>query len=217
MVAPNRCDGADPRRDRHRQGARRPRASTTRARGRDGAVRARQLRGAAGRRWSRASCSATSAARSPAPIASADGPLRAAPTAARCSSTRSASCRSSCRPSCCASLQERRGRARRRRRSRCKVDVRVVAATNRDLGDDGRGGRVPRGPLLPPERRPDRACRRCASGARTSPLLAEHFVAAVRRRIGQPLGASRPARWRARSATTGRATCASSRTCSSAR
>ena len=37
-----------------------------------------------------------------------------------------------------------------------KVDVRLIAATNRDLADDGRGRQVPRGPLLPPQRRHDR-------------------------------------------------------------
>ena len=48
------------------------------------------------------------------------------------------------------------------------VDVRIIAATNRDLGADGRRGHVPRGPLLPPERGRHRSCRRCASAARTS-------------------------------------------------
>ena len=38
-----------------------------------------------------------------------------------------------------------------------EVDVRVVAATNRDLGADGRGGPLPRGPLLPAERGADPA------------------------------------------------------------
>ncbi len=46
-------------------------------------------------------------------------------------------------------------RARRRRPSPCKVDLRIIAATNRDLlGHDGEGN-VPRGPLLSPERVPD--------------------------------------------------------------
>ena len=35
-----------------------------------------------------------------------------------------------------------------------KVDVRVIAATNSDLRPDGRGGTVPRGSVLPPERHP---------------------------------------------------------------
>ena len=49
-----------------------------------------------------------------------------------------------------------------------KVDVRIVAATNRKLRERGRGRPLPRGPLFSPQRdsAPDR--RRCASGARTS-------------------------------------------------
>ena len=34
-----------------------------------------------------------------------------------------------------------------------RVDVRIIAATNRNLTADGAGRPVPRGPLLPPERR----------------------------------------------------------------
>ena len=44
------------------------------------------------------------------------------------------------------------------------VDVRVIAATNRDLAAAGRPREVPRGPLLPPECLPDR--RAAAPGAR---------------------------------------------------
>ena len=33
-----------------------------------------------------------------------------------------------------------------------KVDIRVVAATNRDLEDEIKRGALPRGPLLPPQR-----------------------------------------------------------------
>ncbi len=49
-----------------------------------------------------------------------------------------------------------------------KVDVRVIAATNGDLAQMVRDGRVPRGSLLSPERHPDRTCRRCAIAATTS-------------------------------------------------
>ena len=62
------------------------------------------------------------------------------PTAARSSSTRSASCRSSCRPSCCGCCRagefERLGAPKT-----VKVDVRLIAATNRDLAREVREGR----------------------------------------------------------------------------
>ena len=60
------------------------------------------------------------------------GRVRARRTAARCSSTRSASCRSSCSPGCCARSTTARFGASAGRRT--ALDVRIVAATNRDLG-----------------------------------------------------------------------------------
>ena len=59
------------------------------------------------------------------------------PTAARSSSTRSASCPPRCRPSSCACSRSASSSASAGRAT-LKVDVRVIAATNRDL--DGRGG-----------------------------------------------------------------------------
>ena len=49
-----------------------------------------------------------------------------------------------------------------------RVDVRLVAATNRDLAGGDRGRALPRGPLLPAQRRAHRPARRCASGRATS-------------------------------------------------
>ena len=97
-----------------------------------------------------------------------------------------------------------------------KVDVRVIAATNRDLPKLVRAGQVPRGPLLPPERHRHPA----AAAAR----------AARRRPAARPplRGGATPTGWGRRSArwprrpsscsapTAGRATCASWRTPSSA-
>ena len=51
-----------------------------------------------------------------------------------------------------------------------RVDVTVVAATNRDLRGGSRGRPVPRRSVLPPQRRRGDRCRRCAIGARTSPI-----------------------------------------------
>ena len=48
-----------------------------------------------------------------------------------------------------------------------RVDVRIVAATNRDLEAGRRGRAVPCRSSLPPRRRPHLACRRCANAATT--------------------------------------------------
>ena len=61
------------------------------------------------------------------------------------------------------------------------VDVRVVAATNKD-SRRWSPRHVPRGPLLPAQRRPASASRRCASAATTFPRLAFHYP--QRRRQG---------------------------------
>ena len=49
-----------------------------------------------------------------------------------------------------------------------RVDVRIVAATNRRLEDAVAERALPRGPVLPPERRVRSRCRRCAIAARRS-------------------------------------------------
>ena len=49
-----------------------------------------------------------------------------------------------------------------------RMDVRVLAATHRDLEAMMKRGPLPRGPLLPPQRGDAVAARRCASGAATS-------------------------------------------------
>ena len=100
---------ADRRRIRHRQGtdrARHPRLGRAPRQ----AVRRGQLRRACRRTWSSRSCSATRRAPSPAPPKNTPA-NSSRPTAARCSSTRSANCRRRRRSSCCA-------RCRRARSSR---------------------------------------------------------------------------------------------------
>ncbi len=122
--------GADRGRIRRRQGADRPR-HPGRERPRRQAVRRPSIAGRSPKIWSRASCSATRRAPSPAPPRS--GPASSSrPIGARCSSTRSASCRSTPRSSCCARC--RRARSIRSAASRpVKVDFRLISATNRNL------------------------------------------------------------------------------------
>ena len=71
-----------------------------------------------------------------------------------------------CRSSCCACCRRRRSAASGTRAS-IKVDVRVVAATVRDLREDVEDGPLPRRSVLSAERAAARAFRRCASGSRT--------------------------------------------------
>ena len=200
-------DGPDPGRERHRQGARGARDPSNAARGPPRPFVAINC-AALPRRCSRASCSATSAAPSPARSAQkracfevADGGTIFLDEIGELPPTLQAKL--------LRVLQEREfervGGTRR-----CRVDVRVIAATNRDLDNEVARRAVPRGPLLPPERRRRSWCRRCASAPSDILLLADTSLrpAAAKRRP-EVIGLPPEARDAAARATTGPATSAS--------
>ena len=215
-VADTDATRAHHRRERHRQGAGRARAAPAQP-ARERPVRRRQLRGHArgaareravrprqGRLHRRASARARASS--------------CRPTAARCSSTRSARCRSGMQPKLLRALQERDGAPGRRRPRGCPFDARIVAATNRDLEQRCRGEALPRGPLLPHQRRPHRAAAAARARQRRAAAGAALRRAVRRSSAASASSASRRRPWpRSCSPTTGRATCASWRTASSAR
>ena len=112
-------------------------------------------------------------------------PDRDRPTAARCSSTRSARWCRCCRPSCCGFSRRRRSSASAAS-SDIKVDVRVIAATNRIARGRGEEGPLPRGPVLPPQRDADAAAA-AARAARRHPAAAQP----LHRQLSTPSSARR--------------------------
>ena len=116
------------------------------------------------------------------------------------------------RSSCCGC--SRSGASRRSAGNRdLEVDVRVIAATNRDLGERGEGGPLPRGPLLPAQRHPD--LRAAAARAPRGHPAARGALPPAARPRGRARRARRSPQAAQRAAaapTTGRATCASWRT-----
>ena len=120
-----------------------------------------------------------------------------------------------CRPNCCASCRNRRSNESARA-SLDRVDVRVLATTNRDLYQEVAGRTVPPGSLLPPGRRPDpRAA--AARSARGYPGPGRLLPAARRPAAGTSPAARRCQRHGPAGRTTaGPAMCANWRTSSPA-
>ena len=64
------------------------------------------------------------------------------------------------------------------------VDVRIVAATHRDLHTMVQAARLSRGPVVPHQRLSDPPAARCASAASDIPALAAHFAWRAGQRLG---------------------------------
>jgi hypothetical protein len=96
-----------------------------------------------------------------------------------------------------------------------RADVRIVAATNRDLAAEVAGA-LPRGPLLPAQRHRRSPRPPLRSRRDDVPLLVEHFLGCSGSATARALHRDAAAMEKL-STTPGRATCASSRTPSSAR
>ena len=186
-------DRADHRRERHRQGAGRARDPPALA-ARERAVRQAALRGARRDRCSRASCSATRRARSPARWRARTAGS-SSPTAARCSSTRSARSRRRSRSSCCASCRSTSSSAsaaRRRSRSTSASSRRPTATCARRSRRAASARTSTTGSTSSRSR-----CRRCATAAADIPALARFFLDRYAKANGKPIDGFAPRRARA--------------------
>ena len=67
-----------------------------------------------------------------------------------------------------------------------RVDVRIVAATHRNLAGDGEARHIPRGLVVSRQRLPDSPASACASGWRTYPAFARHFARRAALHFGLP-------------------------------
>jgi Nif-specific regulatory protein len=95
-----------------------------------------------------------------------------------------------------------------------KLDVRLIAATHRDL-EARRYRRLPRGPVLPPQRHAHRRCPRCANARRPAEDR-QTPARSPRRHAAPPAAPHRRSTAAPHASTTGRATCANWKTAWSA-
>ena len=176
---------ADPRRKRHRQGTGRPRhlpAQPARRQAVPGGQLRRHSRDAAGKRAVRPREGRVHRRR-PAPHRQVRAVRRRHALPRRNRRHDAAACRARC-CACCRSSGSSASAATKT----IQTDVRVIAATNRDLEEMVAEGRVPRGPVLPPQRASRSSCRRCETRRTTCSLLVEHFLARVHPQdCGKPL------------------------------
>jgi PAS domain-containing protein len=97
-----------------------------------------------------------------------------------------------------------------------QADFRLVAATHKSAGGDGRGRRLPPGLVLPHQRLPDPRCRRCASAMGDLPSAGRFASCSAAPRPSASLTVS-PGAMACCRRTPGPATSASCATCSTAR
>ena len=178
------------------------------------AVSGPQLRGHTGARCWRASCSATRRAPSPGPTAAASASSSSA-TAARCSSTRSATCRWPLQAKMLRLLQEQ-SFERMGGNETIQTDVRLIAATHRDLKAWSEEGKF----------RPDLYFRLGVFAIHLPPLrergddlpmLVRYFLRRLSRELGREVQQTPPKHWSDCAATPGRATSGSCRASSNRR